>query len=452
VTVARCGPSPDNAGRFFAPFQCPEDDMPQLPSLSADDLRSYHAQIRQRYDAFAKRGVKLNLTRGKPSAAQLDLCNALLSLPGSGDFMAGNIDCRNYGELAGLPELRSLLATVFGVTADRVIIGENASLSLMHDSVAFSMLKGNCDSERPWSKESRIAFLCPVPGYDRHFSICQEFGIEMIAVPLNDGGPAMDVVEKLVAGDAQIKGIWCVPKYSNPTGTVYSNETIERLAKMNTAARDFRLFWDNAYAVHHLTAERVEIANIDEACARNGNPNRAFIFGSTSKVTFAGAGVGVFASSKDNVNWYLKRIEKRTIGGDKVNQLRHLRLLKNAEGVATLMDKHRAIMAPKFDKVLETFGEHLGNTGVASWTKPKGGYFITLDVMDGCAKQVVKLAKEAGVELTPAGATHPLGNDPHDRTIRIAPSFPDLPEVAQAAEGVVLAVLLAATEKLLAKG
>ena len=424
--------------------------MPQLSALSAEDLRSYHSQIRQRYDAFAGRGVKLNLTRGKPSPAQLDLSNALLSLPGATDYMSGTIDTRNYGELAGLPELRALLAPLFGVTPDRLIVGENASLSLMHDSVAFSMLKGNCDSERPWSKEARIAFLCPVPGYDRHFSICQEFGIEMIPVAMNDEGPDMDVVEKLVAADPQIRGMWCVPKYSNPTGVVYSNATIERLAKMKTAARDFRLFWDNAYAVHHLTPERIEIANIDEACIKHGNPNRAFIYGSTSKMTFAGAGVGVFGGSKDNVAWYLKRIEKRTIGGDKVNQLRHLRLLKNSDGVAALMDRHRVILAPKFDKVLDTLEEHLGSSGVARWTRPKGGYFISLDVLDGCAKHVVKLAKEAGVELTPAGATHPLGNDPYDRTIRIAPSFPDLDEVAQAAEGVVLAVLLAATEKLLA--
>lgn len=427
--------------------------MPHLPhplhNMGADDLRNYHARIRQRYDAFAQRGVKLNLTRGKPSSAQLDFCNELLALPGAGDFMSGNIDCRNYGELQGLPELRALLAPVFGVTADRVVIGENASLSLMHDCVAFSLLKGNCNSERPWSKEPRVAFLCPVPGYDRHFSICQEFGIEMIPVPMTDSGPDMAIVEKLVAEDAQIKGIWCVPKYSNPTGTVYSNETIERLAKMPTAARDFRVFWDNAYAVHHLTAEHIEIGSIDAACARHGNPDRVFIFGSTSKITFAGAGIGLFAASKDNVSWYLKRIEKRTIGGDKVNQLRHVRFLKNADGIPKLMDRHRTIMAPKFAKVLEIFEEHLSGTGVASWTKPKGGYFITLDVPDGCAKQVVKLAKEAGVELTPAGATHPLGNDPQDRTIRIAPSFPDLAEVAQAAEGVVLSVLVAATQKLL---
>ena len=426
--------------------------MPQpLSSLSPAELAGRYAEIRQRYDAFAKRGVKLNLTRGKPSSAQLDFCNGLLALPGAGDFMSGNIDCRNYGELQGLPELRALLAPLFGVTGDRVILGENSSLSLMHDSIAFSLLKGTCDSERPWSKEPRMAFLCPVPGYDRHFSICQERGIEMIPVPLTETGPDMAMVEELVAKDAQIKGIWCIPKYSNPSGVVYSAATIERLAGMKTAARDFRVFWDNAYAVHHLSEERIEIANIDEACARQGNPNRAFIFGSTSKVTLAGAGVGLFAGSKENVAWYLKRIEKRTIGGDKVNQLRHLRFFKDTAGVATLMDKHRGVLAPKFTKVLEVFEKHLGNTGLASWTRPKGGYFITLDVMEGCAKQVVKLAKEAGVELTPAGATHPYGNDPQDRTIRIAPSFPELPEVTQAAEGVVLSVLLAGVGKLVGK-
>lgn len=424
--------------------------MPDLLRLSASELRDFHVQVRQRYDAFAKRGVKLNLTRGKPSARQLDLCNELLSLPGSGDYAIDNVDCRNYGELQGLAQLRALLAPIFGVTPDRVIIGDNASLSLMHDAVAFSLLKGTCDSERPWSKEARIAFLCPVPGYDRHFSICQELGIEMIPVPMNEHGPDMEVVERLVAQDAAIRGMWCVPKYSNPTGTVYSPETVERLAKMRTAARDFRIFWDNAYVVHHLTAERIEIANMDEACARHGNPNRAFIFGSTSKITFAGAGVAVFAGSKENVAWYLKRMEKRTIGGDKVNQLRHLRLLKSTDGILQLMDRHREIMAPKFEKVQQVFDEHLGSAGVASWTRPKGGYFITLQVPEGCAKQAIKLAKEAGVELTPAGCAHPYANDPEDRIIRVAPSFPELPEVAQAAEGVALAVLLAATEKRLA--
>lgn len=423
--------------------------MPHLSRSSAEELRSFHSSVRQRYDAFAQRGLKLDLTRGKPSARQLDLCNELLALPGPGDFLSGGIDCRNYGELQGLPELRALLAPVFGVTADRVIIGDNASLSLMHDAVAFSMLRGTLDSERPWCKEQRVAFLCPVPGYDRHFSICLELGVEMIPVPLTASGPDMAVVEKLVAADAGIKGIWCVPKYSNPTGSVYSDETVERLAGMQTAARDFRVYWDNAYAVHHLTAERVELASIDAACVRHGNPNRAFIFGSTSKITFAGAGVGLFASSKENVAWYLKRMEKRTIGGDKVNQLRHIRLLRSTAGIDRLMDQHRQIMAPKFDKVLEIFEQHLGGTGAAIWTKPRGGYFITLEVPDGCARQVVKLAKEAGVELTPAGATYPQGNDPRDCTLRIAPSFPEPAEVAQAAEGVAVCVLLAATEKLL---
>jgi DNA-binding transcriptional MocR family regulator len=424
--------------------------MMNLPRMSLAELRGCHAQARTRYEQFAARGVKLNLTRGKPAALQLDLSNELLTLPGLADFMSGTIDCRNYGELQGLPELRALFAPVFGVSADRVILGDNSSLSFMHDAVAFSLLKGNCDSERPWYKEPRVAFLCPVPGYDRHFFICQEFGIDMIAVPLTDTGPDMSVVESLVASDPAIKGIWCVPKYSNPTGTVYSDETVARLAKMPTAARDFRVFWDNAYAVHHLTAERVEIASIDAECARHGNPNRAFIFGSTSKVTLAGAGVGIFAGSKDNVAWYLKRMEKRTLGGDKVNQLRHLRLLKDTGGIERLMDRHRAIIGPKFAKVLELFETHLGNTGIARWTRPKGGYFITLEVLDGCAKQVVKLAKQAGLELTPAGNTHPHGNDPRDSIIRIAPSFPDLDEVTQAAEGVVVAVLLACTEKLLA--
>jgi DNA-binding transcriptional MocR family regulator len=424
--------------------------MTELTSLRADDLRAYHARIRERYDAFARRGVKLNLTRGKPSSAQLDLCNELLALPGRQDYMSNAIDCRNYGELAGLPELRALLAPVFGATADRTIIGDNSSLSLMHDAVVFALLKGTCDSERPWSKESRVAFLCPVPGYDRHFFICQELGIEMIPVPLAADGPDMALVERLVAEDPQIKGMWCMPKYSNPSGAVYSNATIERLAQMKAAAPDFRLFWDNAYAVHHLTEERIEIADIQAACARHGHANRAFVFGSTSKMTFAGAGVGVFTGSQDNVAWYLKRIEKRTIGGDKVNQLRHVRLLQNAEGIARLMDGHRAILAPKFTKVEEIFAEHLAGTGAARWTQPRGGYFITVDVMDGCAKQVVKLAREAGVELTPAGATHPYGNDPQDRTLRIAPSFPALAEVTQAAEGVALSVLLAATQRLVA--
>ena len=422
--------------------------MPQLTTLRADDLRAYHQRVREHYEAFARRGLKLNLTRGKPSAAQLDLCNELLQMPGRHDFMAGAVDCRNYGELQGLSDLRALLAPIFDLTPDRVVVGGNTSLGLMHDAVVYALVKGTCDSARPWSKEPRIAFICAVPGYDRHFSICNEFGIEMLAVPLTEHGPDMDAVEQLVAADPQIKGMWCVPKYSNPSGAVYSHDTVERLARMPTAAADFRLFWDNAYAVHHLTPERIRIASIDAACARHGNPNRAFVFGSTSKVTLAGAGVGLFGGSRDNVAWYLKRMEKRTIGGDKINQLRHLRLLQSAQGIEQLMDRHRAIVAPKFAQVSAAFSANLADTGVARWTEPRGGYFITLDVLEGCAKQVVRLAKEAGVELTPAGATHPYGNDPQDRTIRIAPTYPEPAEIAQAAEGVAACVLLAAVEKL----
>ena len=402
------------------------------PSITTGrDLEQFRADARQRYDAFAARGVKLNLTRGKPSARQLDLSNDLLSMPGPGDYKAGAIDCRNYGDLQGIPELRALLAPVFGVTADRTIVCDNGSLPLMHEAVVSSLLNGASDSPRPWGQESKIKFICAVPGYDRHFGMCEDLGIELVSVALTDEGPDMDAVERLVAADPLIKAMWCVPKYSNPSGAVYSPDTIQRLARMKTAAPDFRLFWDNAYAVHHLTPERVEIDNLDEACARAGHPHRAFIFGSTSKMTFAGAGVGLFAGSTENVAWFMKRLGMRTIGGDKINQLRHVRLLKNAAGIDALMDRHRAIMAPKFEKVLEVFDAHLAPAGIGRWTRPKGGYFITLDLPDGTAKRVVQLAREAGVELTPAGATHPYGKDPQDRTIRIAPSFPELAEVAR---------------------
>lgn len=424
--------------------------MSALSSLSTDDLSAFHDQIQRRYDAFRQRGLKLDLTRGKPSSEQLDLSSGLLGLPGEADYLAADgTDTRNYGVLQGLPELRALLAPLFGAAPAQVIIGDNSSLALMHDAVAYSLITGTPGSERPWSRESRIAFLCPVPGYDRHFAICQDFGIEMIAVPLGADGPDMDVVERLVAEDPAIRGMWCVPKYSNPSGAVYADAVVERLAAMKTAAPDFRIFWDNAYAVHHLTEERVEIPSLIDACARHGHPNRPFVFGSTSKITLAGAGVALFASSADNVKWFLGRMGKRTIGGDKVNQLRHVRFLRDTDGLLALMDRHREILAPKFASVAGTFERHLGGTGVASWLVPKGGYFIGLDVLDGCARDLVRVAKEAGVELTPAGATHPLGKDPDDRTVRIAPSFPDLATVGVAAEGVALSVLLVTSAALL---
>lgn len=406
------------------------------------------AQIQESYDAFKERGLKLNLTRGKPSSAQLDLSGELLNLPGADDFTAeGSTDCRNYGGLQGLAEACALFSGIMGAPPDQVIVANNSSLALMHDTIVYGLLKGTCDSALPWSKQREIAFLCPVPGYDRHFKICEDYGIRMIQLPLLDDGPDMDAVERLVAEDASIKGMWCVPKYSNPTGTVYSDAVIESLAAMKTAAPDFRLYWDNAYTVHHLTDERVEIANIIELCARHGNTNRPFVFASTSKITLPGAGLALFASSKDNVKWMLARLTPRTIGPDKINQLRHVRFLKNESNILQLMDQHKTLIAPKFLKVLDTFSERLSHVPDVKWTTPKGGYFISLEVPKGCANRVVALAKEAGIELTPAGATHPLGKDPDDRTIRIAPTFPELPEVAQAAEGVALCVLLAVAEK-----
>ena len=424
--------------------------MPPLSELSTPDLAAVHTLVQRRYDAFAARGLALDLTRGKPSREQLDLSNDLLTLPGGADYLAADAsDVRNYGGLQGLPELRALLAPIFGVAPGQMILGDNSSLALMHDAVAYALLTGTVDSPRPWSREPRLAFLCPVPGYDRHFAICQDFGIEMIAVPLTDDGPDMDLVERLVAGDAAIKGMWCVPKYSNPTGTVYSAAATERLAAMPAAAPDFRVFWDDAYAVHHLTTERIATPNLLEACARHGHPQRAFVFGSTSKITLPGAGVALFAASAANVAWYLARMGKRTIGGDKVNQLRHVRYLRDAAGMLALMDRHRAIVAPKFAAVAAAFARDLAGTGAASWTVPKGGYFISLDVRDGCAVEVVRLAKAAGVELTPAGSTYPHGRDPRDRNIRVAPTFPDLATVTTAAEGVAISVLLATSAALL---
>jgi DNA-binding transcriptional MocR family regulator len=405
-------------------------------------------QLQKDYDVFKARGLKLDLTRGKPGPAQLDLSAELLTLPGAHDYLAeGGVDCRNYGGLQGLVEVRRLFSGMMGAPAEQIVAANNSSLAMMHDTIVYALLKGTCDSNTPWSKQGEISFLCPVPGYDRHFTICQDYGIRMIPVGLKEDGPDMDEVERLVAADSSIKGMWCVPKYSNPTGTVYSDATVERLAAMKTAAPDFRVFWDNAYAVHHLTSQPVELANILELCERHGNPNRPFVFASTSKITLPGAGLALFAGSKDNVKWLLARLVPRTIGPDKINHLRHVRFLKDHKAIARLMDEHRALIAPKFQKVLDIFAQKLSGVADVSWTRPKGGYFISLEVGKGCARRVVALAKEAGVVLTPAGATHPYGKDPDDRTIRIAPTFPDLAEVAQAAEGVAICVLLAAAEK-----
>jgi DNA-binding transcriptional MocR family regulator len=390
------------------------------------------------YVALRDRGLRLDLTRGKPSPEQLDL----IEFPEGDDYLAADgTDCRNYGGLTGLPELREIFSGFLQVPVGQLLALGNSSLTLMHDIVAHALLFPLPGSVGGWLGNS--AFLCPVPGYDRHFAVCEKFGVEMIPVPMLSDGPDMDVVEELAAGDERIKGMWCVPKYSNPTGACYSPATIERLAGMRAAAGDFRLFWDNAYAVHYLTPDGpASIAPVLEACERAGNADRAFVFGSTSKITYASAGVAFFGSSPANVSWFLGHLAKQTIGPDKLNQLRHTRLLRSADGVLELMGRHREILAPKFALVDEVLRD--GLTGVASWTRPEGGYFMALEVPEGCAAAVVRLAADAGIALTPAGATHPHGDDPRDRTIRLAPTFPSLADLEQAMRGLVTCVRLAA--------
>ncbi|MER7501487.1 aminotransferase class I/II-fold pyridoxal phosphate-dependent enzyme [Nonomuraea pusilla] len=393
------------------------------------------------YAALVQRDLSLDLTRGKPSPRQLDLSDAMLGLPTS-HLTAAGVDARNYGDLQGLPELRALFAPLIQVPAGQIVVGGNSSLTLMHDTVVHALLSTLPGGERRWVEEPQLTFLCPVPGYDRHFTICERLGITMVAVPMTADGPDMDVVERLVATDPTVKGIWCVPKYSNPSGIVYSDETVRRLAAMPTAAPDFRVFWDNAYAVHHLTDTPAELADLLALCAEHGNPDRAFVYASTSKVTFAGSGVSFFGSSPANVQWFLANTSKQSIGPDKINQLRHVEFLRDAEGVAAHMRKHAELIGPKFELVDKVLTERLGD--LATWTSPKGGYFISLEVPH--AREVVARAKAAGIALTPAGATHPYGDDPADRTIRIAPTYPDLDELEQAIEGLAVCVRLVAEE------
>ncbi|WP_030799892.1 aminotransferase class I/II-fold pyridoxal phosphate-dependent enzyme [Streptomyces sp. NRRL S-337] len=415
--------------------------------LSPDAPAGLVERARQDYQELAGRGLSLNLTRGKPAPEQLDLSTDLLSLPGGRYTSADGTDVRNYGGLQGLPELREIFAGLLQVPAGQLLAAGNSSLELMHDCLVHALLGVLPGAASRWSDQERIAFLCPVPGYDRHFALCERFGIEMIPVPMTDEGPDMDTVERLAAEDPAVKGIWCVPKYSNPTGVSYSDATVARLAAMPTAAPDFRIFWDNAYAVHHLTDEPVEIADLLAACADAGNPDRAFVFGSTSKITAAGAGVAFFGSSPANVTWLLGHNAKRSIGPDKVNQLRHVMFLRDADGVRAHMERQRALLRPKFEAVGRILAKELGGTGLATWTTPKGGYFVTLEVPDGCAKEVVRRAAEAGIVLTPAGATHPYGDDPRDAVIRIAPSYPGLAELEQAIEGLAVCVRLVGHER-----
>lgn len=417
--------------------------------MSADQLTATRSELRDQYERLAEAGLNLDLTRGKPSPEQLDLSADLLSLPGADVYRDGKgTDCRNYGGLTGLPELRAIFGELLGIPTDNLLAGGNASLEYMHDLVIFGLLHGTPDSEAPWG-QGPIKFLCPSPGYDRHFAITQSYGIEMITVPMNPDGPDVAVCAELVAADPQIKGMWCVPTYSNPTGATYSAEVSKALMSMPAAAPDFRIFWDNAYAVHTLQETPPEPVDVLGLAAAAGNLNRPYVFASTSKITFAGAGVAFFGSSADNLAWYQRHASIKTIGPDKLNQLRHLRYFGDADGVRRQMARHRDLLLPKFALVLQILEDRLGAAKVASWTEPEGGYFVSLDVVDGTATKVIDLAKKAGISLTAAGSTFPYKRDPDDRNIRLAPTFPGLEELRLAMDGVATCVLLAAAEKLL---
>jgi DNA-binding transcriptional MocR family regulator len=402
---------------------------------------------RAAYEELKAQGMRLDLTRGKPSAEQLDLASPMLGLPGADDYLAADgTDTRNYQGLQGLRELRELFAPFLQVPVDQLIAFGNSSLELMHDTVVHALLSPLPGADRRWVDEERVVFLAPVPGYDRHFALCERLGVELVPVPMTPEGPDMDVVDELVV-DPAVKGIWCVPKYSNPDGAVYSDETARRLAATPAAAPDFRIFWDNAYAVHHLTEHEAEIADVLALCADAGHPDRAFVFGSTSKITLAGAGVAFLGSSPENVSWWLALAGKRTIGPDKTKHLRHVRFLRDADGLRAHMRRHREIIAPKFAVVDDVLTRNFADTPGVSWSKPAGGYFVTLTVPEGTATEIVRLAKEAGLALTPAGATHPYGEDPQDRTIRLAPTFPPLAEVERAMAGVAVCVRLALAQR-----
>jgi DNA-binding transcriptional MocR family regulator len=418
-----------------------------LPERSRAEIEAFHAEQRAAYDDLLGRGLKLDLTRGKPSTAQLDLSDGLLDLP-RGVVDTAGVDTRNYGGLEGIAEIRAMFAELLGVEAEQVVAGGNSSLVMMREVLTDLWLKGGVDSERPWAAEEKVTWICPVPGYDRHFTLLDWFGIETVTVPMNDDGPDAEAVAELAAHDPSIKGIWVVPTYANPTGAVASQEVAARLASMPTAAADFKIFWDNAYALHHLTADEAKSADIVSLAAASGHPHRPVLFASTSKITYAGAGVGFLAGSVETVRWYVNHLGKGAIGPDKLNQLRHAQFFGSAQGVRDHMVRHREIIAPKFDAVDEILSARLGGLGVASWTKPTGGYFVSLDVLDGTASRVVTLAKEAGVALTPAGASFPHGDDPRDRNIRLAPTFPELAEVSRAMDAVATCVLLATAEKL----
>ena len=427
--------------------------MPNYPSLSKSELLELSAELRRQYDAFRARGLQLDMSRGKPGADQLDLSLEVLDCINSSESCKAEngTDCRNYGLLDGIPEAKRLFAEMLEVEPDEIIIGGNSSLNMMYDAVARAMTHGMLGSPKPWCRLDKVRFLCPSPGYDRHFTVCEHFGIEMITIPMREDGPDMDEVRRLAESDDSVKGIWCVPKYSNPQGITYSDRVVDAFAALKPAAPDFRIFWDNAYCVHHLTDEHDQLKNILEACRRSGHEDMVYIFGSTSKISFPGSGVAMMAASRANIEFIKQQLSAQTIGPDKLNQLRHVRFFKNLGGIEEHMRRHAALIRPKFEAVIESFERDLSGTGIGRWTNPRGGYFISFDAPDGCARRTVQLCMEAGVKVTPAGATFPYGKDPHDSNIRIAPTFPPVNELKTAMQLFCLCVKMAAVEKLLAK-
>lgn len=423
----------------------------QYNDMSKEELLALKESLNKEYAEAKAKGLALDMSRGKPSAKQLDVSLGLLdTINSSSDLKAlDGTDCRNYGVLDGIPEAKKLMADMMGTTPDHVIVYGNASLNIMYDQISRAYTHGILGNT-PWCKLDKVKFLCPVPGYDRHFAITERFGIEMINIPMSESGPDMGMVEEYVSNDASVKGIWCVPKYSNPQGYTYSEETVKRMAALKPAAEDFRIFWDNAYVIHDLYDDnKDEIADIISECEKAGNPDMVFEFASTSKVSFPGSGIAALATSANNIADIKKQLTIQTIGHDKINQLRHVRFFKDINGLKEHMKKHAEFMRPKFEAVESVLEEELGGLGIGSWTEPKGGYFISFEAMDGCAKAIVAKCKEAGVKLTGAGATFPYGKDPKDSNIRIAPSFPTPEEMKQAADLFVLCVKLVSVEKLL---
>ncbi len=425
--------------------------MKAYTEMSGEELLSLKKELEGQYQAVKDKGLSLNMARGKPSPSQLDLSMGLLDTVTSKSEVkaADGIDCRNYGELDGIYEAKKLLGDMIEVEPESVIVCGNASLPIMYDMVARSMLTGVCGSV-PWHRLEKIAFLCPVPGYDRHFAITEGFGIELISIPMDKNGPDMELVKKYVEEDDSVKGIWCVPKYSNPTGITYSDETVRAFAALKPKAPDFRIYWDNAYAVHDLYDDGGDkLLNIFEECKKTGNEDLVFEFCSTSKISFAGSGIAGVAASEKNLNWIKNSMKIQTIGYDKINQLRHALHFKDLSGIKKRMAEHAAIMRPKFEAIYECFDKELSGLNIGTWTKPNGGYFISFNALNGCAKDIVAKCKEAGMVTTGAGATFPYKNDPDDSNIRIAPSFPSLSEIKEAAEVFALCVKLSSVEKLL---